>query len=198
MGLAGIVSSLASEHVSMWRIVHQRGEGMKFSLAVSLAGMLFSIGSSFAAGPEDVDFVIAASLPPAVSEALRGNPKTANYKISTRINPYYVQGDFNGDGKVDTALLIEEKASGKAGIAFVLGKRKIAIVGAGKATGNGGDSFDWMDAWYVYEQGKVQMGADENAPPTLKGDALLAMKAESASGLIYWNGSTFAWYQQGD
>jgi len=171
---------------------------MKLSLTVSLTGMLLGIGPGIAAGPEDVDHVIAASLPPAVSEALRDNPKTAKYKISTRINPFYLQGDFNGDGKSDTALLIEEKASGKVGIVFVLGQKKIAIVGAGKATGNGGDNFDWMDAWYVYEKGKVQMGADENAPPTLKGDALLAMKAESASSLIYWNGKDFAWYQQGD
>ena len=171
---------------------------MNFMLGGFLIGTQVCTGVSFAAGTQDIDYVIAASLPPAVAEALRDNPKTANYKISTRINPYYVQGDFNGDGKVDTALLIEEKASGKAGIAFVLGKEKIAIVGAGKATGNGGDNFDWMDAWYVYEKGKVQMGADENAPPTLKGDALLAMKAESASSLIYWNGSGFAWYQQGD
>jgi hypothetical protein len=170
---------------------------MRILLAGFLGGMHFCIGTSFAAGPEDVDYVVAASLPPAVSEALRDNPKTANYKISTRINPYYLQGDFNGDGKVDTALLIEEKASGKVGIAFVLG-RKIAIVGAGKATGNGGDNFDWMDAWYVYGKSKVQMGAEETAPPTLKGDALFAMKAESASSLIYWDGKGFAWYQQGD
>jgi hypothetical protein len=170
---------------------------MKSLLGGFLVGTQFCIATSFAAGTEDIDFVIAASLPPAVADALRDNPKTAKYKISTRINPYYLQGDFNGDGKADTALLIEEKASGKAGIAFVLGK-KIEIVGAGKATGNGGDNFDWMDAWYVYEKGSVQMGADENAPPTLKGDALLAMKAESASSLIYWIGSGFAWYQQGD
>lgn len=171
---------------------------MKFLLGQFLIATQFCTCGSFAAGTEDIDYVLAASLPPAVAEALRDNPKTARYKITTRINPYYVQGDFNGDGKVDTALLIEEKAGGKAGIAFVLGRKKVAIVGAGEAIGNGGDDFDWMDAWYVYQKGKVQMGADENAPPTLKGDALLAMKAESASGLIYWNGSGFAWYQQGD
>jgi len=169
---------------------------------VFIAGVAFGtallIGISFAAGPEDLDYVVAASLPPAVSKALRDNPKTAKYKLSTRINPYYLQGYFNGDVKSDTALLIEDRASGKVGIAFVLGQKKIAIVGAGKVTGNGGDNFDWMDAWYVYEKGKVQTGADENAPPTLKGDALLAMKAESASSLIYWDGKDFAWYQQGD
>ena len=166
-----------------------------------LAGVLVAtqcyIATSFAAGTEDIDFVIAASLPPAVAEALRDYPKTANYKISTRINPYYLHGDFNGDGKADIALLIEEKASGKAGIAFILGTH-VEIVGAGIATGNGGDNFDWMDAWYIYEKGAVQQGADENTSPTLKGDALLAMKAESASSLIYWNGSGFDWYQQGD
>jgi hypothetical protein len=44
----------------------------------------------------------------------------------------------------------------------------------------------------------VQRGADETAPPTLKGDALMVIKTESASALIYWNGRGYSWYQQGD
>ena len=55
-----------------------------------------------------------------------------------------------------------------------------------------------MDAWYVYDRGKVEQGAFEEAPPTLKGDALMVINTESASGLIYWDGDAFAWYQQGD
>jgi hypothetical protein len=90
-----------------------------------------------------------------------------------------------------------EKASGKNGIAFIL-RQSIEIVGAGKTIGNGGDDLSWMDAWYVYKQGTVEQGAFDGSPPKLKGDAVMAIKTESASGLIYRNGSGFAWYQQGD
>ncbi|MFO0994923.1 MAG: hypothetical protein U1E67_23670 [Hyphomicrobiales bacterium] len=150
-----------------------------------------------AAGSGDLDFVTGTSLPPPVFESLANFPKTANYTLSTRLNPYYVQGDFDGDGKTDTAVLVTERASGKQGIAFIL-DRGIEVVGAGTSIGNGGDDLSWMDAWYVFGKNKVEQGAFDEAPPTLKGDGLMAIKTESASGLIYWNGSGFAWYQQGD
>ena len=155
------------------------------------------IGTSLAAGPGDLDFATGANLPPSVAEALAKFPQTADYALSARINPFYVRGNFDGDGSVDTAILVVEKASGKQGIAFIL-ERGIEIVGAGKAIGNGGYDLSWMDAWYVYDKDKVEQGAFDEGPPTLKGDALMAIKTESASGLVYWDGDGFAWYQQGD
>ena len=160
-------------------------------------GVQLLTGVSLAAGPSDLDYVTGASLPPSAIEALAKFPQTANYTLSTRLNPYYVQGDFDGDRKTDTAVLVIEKASGKHGIVFIL-DRGIEIVGAGRTIGNGGDDLSWMDAWYVFEKDKVEQGAFDEAPPTLKGDAVMAIKTESASGLIYWKGSGFAWYQQGD
>jgi hypothetical protein len=32
----------------------------------------------------------------------------------------------------------------------------------------------------------------------LKGEAILVVKLESSSGLIYWDGKKYQWYQQGD
>lgn len=192
MGLARIVSSLASEHVSMWGLVHRAWRKVAFIASIQLL-----TGVGLAAGPSDLDYVIGASLPPWAVDSLAKFPKTANYTLSARLNPYYVQGDFDGDGSADMAVLVVEKASGKHGIAFIL-RRGIEIVGAGRAIGNGGDDLSWIDAWYVYEKGMVEQGASDDAPPTLKGDAVMAIKTESASGLIYWNGSGFAWYQQGD
>jgi len=139
---------------------------------------------------------VAASLPPAVVEALAEFPEVSRYALSSRLNPYYLQG-FDGDDTGDTAVLVAEKASGKEGIAVVLASG-IRIIGAGQSTGSGGDDFEWIDAWYVYDRGKVEQGAFEEAPPALKGDALMVIKTESASGLIYWDGDAFAWYQQGD
>ena len=160
-------------------------------------GIPLLTGASLAAGPGDLDYVTGASLPPSIVESLAKYPQSASYTLTARLNPFYVQGDFDGDGKADTAILVVEKASGKHGIAFIL-DRGIEVVGAGHPIGNGGDDLSWMDAWYVFGTDKVEQGAFDDAPPSLMGDALMAIKTESASGLIYWNGSGFAWYQQGD
>jgi hypothetical protein len=181
----------------MWKILHRRRVVTMSRLSGPLVGLYLWGGTSFAAGPEDIDFVVAASLPPEAAKALAMFPQTTRYALTARLNPYYLQGDFDGDGATDTALLIIEKATGKQGIAVVAGGQ-VMVVGAGQAFGNGGDDFAWMDAWYIYEKGTVEQGAFEGTPPKLRGDALMVIKTESASGLIYWSGRAFAWYQQGD
>jgi hypothetical protein len=75
------------------------------------------------------------------------------------------------------------------------------MIGAGtKSQTGGGDSDDWsfFDAWQVYDKRVIRQGADKNKPPKLIGEAILIEHSESASGLLYWDGKRFRWYQQGD
>ena len=112
------------------------------------------------------------------------------------MNPFYLRGDFNGDGKIDVAVLVKQRSTGKSGIAIVhSGTSKVTILGAGTAIGNGGDDFDWMDSWEIYSKDRV---ASKTSVPKLHGDALLVSKSEAASALIYWNGKRYVWLQQGD
>jgi hypothetical protein len=164
-------------------------------IARTLVAFLFLASAAIAAEREDIDFVAGASLPPEVWEALTGGNL---YAIVSAINPFYLQGDFDGDGWRDTAVLVKERASGKKGAAIVFKGGKVRIVGAGKDVGDGTTSLDWMDAWYVERRGEVMQGATDEAPPTMKGDGIMAIKTESASGLIYWDGDRFRFYQQGD
>ena len=153
----------------------------------------------FGADAEDVGFVTASSIPPHVIVAFDKFPLSGKYAFSAHINPFYVQGDFNGDGKLDTAILIKQKATGKNGFAIVHGGSTIVkIFGAGRNFGYGGDDFSWLDAWYTHAMGKVSQGAEEGGPPKLIGDAIMVIKTESASALIYWAGTQYEWYQQGD
>jgi hypothetical protein len=56
----------------------------------------------------------------------------------------------------------------------------------------------FLDIWQVYGKRSVERGVESPPPPHLIGEAIFAGKSESASGLIYWDGKSFAWYQQGD
>jgi hypothetical protein len=121
------------------------------------------------------------------------------YAFSYVLNPFYLRGDFNGDGATDVAILVEEVRTGKRGIAVCHGgKKQVFFLGAGSKCGNGGDDFTWLDVWSVYPRGPVSQGAGEPDVPRLLGEALHVEKSGSASGLIYWNGQQYLWYQQGD
>ena len=165
------------------------------TLRMALAAMLMASGAALAAAPSDLDYVVAASLPPGVADAFAGKPQ---YVFESRLNPFYLHGDFDGDGRRDTVILVRDKATGKSGYGFVMKRGRVAIVGAGTAIDDMGDDFSSLDAWYVEPKGKVEQGASDESPPKLRGDALMVIKTESASGLIYWDGKRFRWYQQGD
>jgi hypothetical protein len=124
------------------------------------------------------------------------------YSISGRINPFYLRGDFDGDGKPDYAILVVSNKDHSRGIAIWLSSQaKIFVLGAGRpfkfSHGDSAD-FEFIDTWQVYGKKPVERGVQAGPPPRLIGEALLVGKKESASGLIYWNGKQFAWYQQGD
>ena len=149
----------------------------------------------------ELTFAQGESLPPEVREVFSKKSVDRTYAFSSHLNPFYIQGDFNGDGRLDTAGLVQSRSSKKTGIAiFHAGENQVFIVGAGNRIPGAGenDTFDWMDAWHTYRRGKVKRGADQAKLPILRGDALYVEKTESASAIIYWDGSTYRWYQQGD
>lgn len=121
------------------------------------------------------------------------------YTLANYINPFYLEGDFNSDGHIDIAVLIEEKKTSYRGIIICHGStKKYFVLGAGTNFGNGDDHFGWMDIWKVYREKKVELGVGESQPITLKSDAIWVEKSESASAIIYWTGENYIWYQQGD
>lgn len=137
--------------------------------------------------------------PDAVKKALTNGSAGKKYDVSSRIKPFYLEGDFNGDGKTDVAVLVTERSTGKVGIAIVSGTTgKVTILGAGIGIGNGGDDFEWMDSWKIYPKTRAAHSVGETSVPNLRGDALMVEKSEAAGALIYWNGKKYVWSQQGD
>src|SRR6267378_45325 len=138
-------------------------------------------------------------VPGAVKKALTNGSPGKEYDLSFRMTQSYLEGDFDGDGKMDVAVLITERSTGKLGIAIVHGSTgKVTILGAGIGVGHGGDDFEWMDPWQVYSKTRAAHASDETRVQRLRGDALLVEKSEAASALIYWNGKRYVWSQQGD
>ena len=137
-------------------------------------------------------------IPEVINRAVTNGLLAKEYELSFRVNPFYLRGDFIGDGKADIAVLVKQRSTGKLGIAIINGATDtVTVVGAGNAIGNGGDDFEWMDMWQVYSKGRAAQKA-EGSVPHLRGDALLVGKSEAASALIYWNGKRCVWFQQGD
>lgn len=93
------------------------------------------------------------------------------------MNPSYLDGDFDGDGGMDTAVLVKERWTRKIGIAVVHGPTgKVIILGAGIGIGTGGDDFEWMDSWQVYSRTCAGHAEGETGIPHLRGDAVLVEK----------------------
>ena len=110
---------------------------------------------------------------------------SARYELVQKMEPSFFVGDFNGDGRSDVALLIQEKTTGKVGIAILEGgKNQFKVLGSGKSFGNGGDDFNWMDVWSMLHSGKA--------------DQLSVGKREAPTVVIYWDGSKYKWQQEGD
>jgi len=57
------------------------------------------------------------------------------YQLSAHLNPFYLHGDFDGDGRSDSALRIKERSSGKNGIAIYHGKSNRSAPSARGRTG---------------------------------------------------------------
>jgi hypothetical protein len=119
----------------------------------------------------------------------------ARLEIDRRLNPFYLRGDFDGDGRRDYAVLVRRGTS--RGIAICLASSpKAMTLGAGSAF-HGMTDMDFT-SWNVYEKRFVERGVGEGSPPRLIGEAIRVEWEESASALIYWRNRKFLWYQQGD
>jgi hypothetical protein len=159
---------------------------MVIAVATLLASS--SVSSREPASKESVE------LPSWAAAILNEKRFASTYALSTRLDPYFLEGDFNGDHRPDLAVLIERKQTKQQGIAFLhAGARNPIVVGAGRAIGNGGPDFSWLDTWSI-----VARSTHRENSPALRGDALLVEKRESASALLYWDGAAYRWRQQGD
>jgi hypothetical protein len=113
--------------------------------------------------------------------------------ISGEINPFYVSGDFDGDGRLDFAVQVVR--SDTKGILVCLSSRRIPLlVGAGSALVWSSNQKWRFNAWSVVPKDSKNVSWPANA----KGDAILLDVKEAANGLLYWDGTALRWKQLSD
>lgn len=110
--------------------------------------------------------------------------------VNRRINPFYLRGDFNGDGRQDFVVWVQDRNSKKEGFAFCFsGGAKPQLVGAGNPIalegGILGDDFSELDNWGVAEGWSTKP----------KRDGVYVAKAEAGSAVLIWNGRKIVWQQ---
>ena len=127
-----------------------------------------------------------------------------DYEFDNRLNPLYLEADFNGDGQLDLAIPIKEIATQKVGFAIIHGQtREVYIMGAGTQMKKGlSDNMGYIDIWKVNRDRVNAPGlgpdgeVDDIGPLILDHPSLEISKSEVGGGLIYWDGQGYAYFHQ--
>jgi len=121
------------------------------------------------------------------------------YTVYEGMNPFFVSGDFDGDGKTDAAVWVMNKRTKQLGVVVLhRGTDAVYVLGAG-TSGERGADFRGLDAWTIYPKAPIEQSRHEARPaPNLRGDALWFGKSESASFFVYWDGRRYRYYQESD
>ena len=134
-----------------------------------------------------------AGVPDSIWSIAAGSGVDSVYAISLSLQyPPYLEGDFDGDGVGDAAVLIEQRASGKIGFAIVhRGTRRISILGAGAAA-PGPDDLAWIEAMDMYPRGAtLHLTIRDRPNAKLLADALWIGRRDSFGAFYVWTGRGF-------
>ena len=114
---------------------------MKRILVFATSLLLMTPTITIGTGEQDDDQarVQIESIPVWVRNAFTEGEFDKHFEFSFHLDPWYLRGDFNGDGDADIALLIRSISDSSTGIAVChYGQKDLHILGAGVSIGNGG------------------------------------------------------------
>ena len=174
---------------------------------ICIVTLILFIGiSSFGQKLTIGDFNMIESLPKWIMPRINHTKTEKDLILDKQMNPFYLEADFNGDGKLDIALCVNEKSTDKKGILIIHGGTlKSYLFGAGKSFAHVGDDFDFIEIWKLYRDrvvGLTYFDANGDVIGTkdirIDNDAILVAKSESASNLIAWQNDKYVWLHTGD
>ena len=152
------------------------------------------------------DFKLIESLPDWITYKIDDIKTEKDLILDNEMNPFYLETDFNGDGKLDIAFCVKDKLTNKKGILIIHGGDfKSHLIGAGNSFVHVGDDFKFVELWKVYRNRIVELTEFTedgdilgNKEIKIENDAILVSKSESASSLIAWQNGKYVWLHTGD
>ncbi|MCE5306443.1 MAG: hypothetical protein LLG20_02270 [Acidobacteriales bacterium] len=138
--------------------------------------------------------------PDQIAECLK-SPVSSSVEVDLETNPYYLRGDFDGDGRVDYAVAVRGRKTKRNGVLVCAGNRKVFILGADQPlkppfSDMPGDNF-LAPNWAVYSKAETEaLRAFTSNVPVIPGKLYgesLAMIWEDGIALILWDGRAFRW-----
>ena len=133
-----------------------------------------------------------------------GLNKTFERKAFT--NSGFLQADFNGDGKIDVAVLVARRSTNSRGIIILhQGQPTPHVLGTGPNTHQESLKGDlsWADHWHLYigsTTDEVMFGLNGDILDTrtvrLMRPTIELTKKEQGGDMIYWNGKRYVWIHQ--
>ncbi len=138
------------------------------------------------------------------SNVFNGLKLKNEFEFDNRLNPLYLEADYNGDGNLDIAIPIKEIKTDKVGFAIIHGvSNKIYIIGAGTEIKNGlSDDMSYIDIWKVNREKINEAGLGGNTGTGKKGELIIKNsslqieKSEVGGGQIYWDGEQYIYIHQ--
>jgi hypothetical protein len=157
-----------------------------------IATLLFLLpGASAQQQPVKERGVNPFNVPDELRACLRAKP---DLDFNGGINPFYISGDYDGDGLTDFAVQVKSKKEQHKGILFCFAKREAILLGAGApVVWPQEDDGTWpFDSWMLIRKGSKHL----SIYPQIKFDTLALVKADEGGGLLYWDGHLFRWKRE--
>lgn len=110
-------------------------------------------------------------------------------QINGAMNPFYISGDFDGDGLTDFAVQVVERKTHLRGVLFCFANGKVLRWGAGTSTGTPANSSWDYHSWELARKGGLHLSAF----PNVKFDSIILSQPDEGGGLIYWDGRNLQW-----
>ena len=114
-------------------------------------------------------------------------------------------GDFNGDGIIDIASVVENRSNKKVGV-LIINNSESYVFGAGKNVAHMTD-LNWIEVFEILPKGEIVsptlvdqetgdiIGQDESQNFKLIGEGIyLSVEESHGGGIIFWNGKEYQWY----
>ncbi len=155
----------------------------RFATALACFAVLLAAGAQPARAQSEerapqAEINALASLPYSFLERFRQSELNSLYAIAYEAsNPFYLSGDFDGDGEMDYLLKLQAKTNKDV-------EEDVVFFAKGESRLLSNDIKEEYPgpAWYVVAK---------KERPDLKGDAIMMVRPESSAALVSWDGKRF-------